>query len=324
LEGDRITVNPKGLEEDGEGSPLRMPQSMITSKMPGPSSRMSNTPLYVAHLATLNMKPGNDLFFTHPPINNDARGSMPPPVNEWYRQQGMGLLHPTMNLPGQLSQQGQDPAWYGQQGAGNYPSVTPPGPHGQQGQALSPGPLGGGQMPRTTPLGQQGHPPAPGPPGMVQNARNATAAPQAPAAQQGGAQSAVQPPGGTTVGGMPQNMMGRVAQGTNSQDYSGISRALERLAPIMTDADTSRNLRWQQAVQGDNAKIATWKIEATSFPGLQFYACMQPGEAFMVLGHSMSTIYSTTTDISTLHGKIVLFTGDRKGTRECIPIILPP
>ncbi len=44
----------------------------------------------------------------------------------------------------------------------------------------------------------------------------------------------------------------------------------------------------------------------------------------MVLGHSMSTIYSTTTDISTLHGKIVLFMGDRKETRKCIPIILPP
>jgi len=42
----------------------------------------------------------------------------------------------------------------------------------------------------------------------------------------------------------------------------------------------------------------------------------------MVLGHSMSTIYSTTRDISTLHGKIVLFTGDRKGTRKCVPIIL--
>ena len=179
-------------------------------------------------------------------------------------------------------------------------------------------------MPTTTPLGQQGQPPAPGPPGMVQNAMNAMAAPQAPAAQQGGAQIAVQPPGGTNVGGMPQNLTGRVAQGTNSQDYSGISRALERLAPIMTDADTSRNLQWQQAVQGDNAKIAMWKIEATSSPGLQFYAYMQPGEAFMVLGHSMSTIYSTTTDISTLHGKIVLFTGDRKGTRECAPIILPP
>jgi len=123
---------------------------------------------------------------------------------------------------------------------------------------------------------------------------------------------------------MPQNLMGRLAQGTNSQDYSGISQALERLAPIMTDADMSRNLRWQQAVQGDNAKISTWKIEATSSPCLQFYAYMQPGEAFMVLGHSMSTIYSTTTDISTLHGKIVSFTGDCKGTRECIPIILPP
>jgi len=56
------------------------------------------------------------------PMNNDARGSMPPPANDWYIQQGMGL-HLTMNLPGHLSQQGQDPAWYRQQGAGNYTRV---------------------------------------------------------------------------------------------------------------------------------------------------------------------------------------------------------
>ena len=57
---------------------------------------------------------------------------------------------------------------------------------------------------------------------------------------------------------------------------------------------------------------------------LQFHAYVQPGEAFMVVGHSMSTIYSTTTDITTLHGKVVLFMGDCKGTHECVPIILPP
>ena len=71
-------------------------------------------------------------------------------------------------------------------------------------------------------------------------------------------------------------------------------------------------------------KTSLWKIEATSSPGFQFYAYMQPGEAFMVVGHSMSTIYSTTTDIATLHGKIVLFMGDCKGTRKCVPIVLPP
>ena len=51
---------------------------------------------------------------------------------------------------------------------------------------------------------------------------------------------------------------------------------------------------------------------------------MQPGEAFMVVGHSMSIIYSTMTDITTFHGKVVLFTGDCKGTRERVPIILSP
>jgi hypothetical protein len=44
----------------------------------------------------------------------------------------------------------------------------------------------------------------------------------------------------------------------------------------------------------------------------------------MVVGHSVATIYSTTTDIPTFHGKVVLFTGDRKGTRDCVPVILPP
>jgi hypothetical protein len=100
--------------------------------------------------------------------------------------------------------------------------------------------------------------------------------------------------------------------------------ALKHLAPIITDADTSRNLRWQWAVEGDVTKLATWKLKATASPGLQFYAYMQPGEAFMVVGHSMSTIYSTRTDIAMFHGKMVLFTGDCKGTRKCVPVILPP
>jgi hypothetical protein len=51
---------------------------------------------------------------------------------------------------------------------------------------------------------------------------------------------------------------------------------------------------------------------------------MQPGEAFSVVGHSMAIIYSTTTDIATFHGKVVLFTGDRKETRNCVPVILLP
>jgi hypothetical protein len=51
---------------------------------------------------------------------------------------------------------------------------------------------------------------------------------------------------------------------------------------------------------------------------------MQPGEAFMVVKLTMTTIYSTTTDVTTYHGKVGLFTGDRTGTRECVPVILPP
>jgi hypothetical protein len=35
-------------------------------------------------------------------------------------------------------------------------------------------------------------------------------------------------------------------------------------------------------------------------------------------------IYSTATDIASYHGKVVLFTGDCKGTCESIPVVLPP
>ena len=92
----------------------------------------------------------------------------------------------------------------------------------------------------------------------------------------------------------------------------------------MTDADTARSLRWQRDTNGETAKLTTWKLEATSLPGLHFFAFMQPGEAFIVVGHSLSTIYSTATDIASFHGKNVLFIGDQKGTRECVPVVLPP
>ena len=111
--------------------------------------------------------------------------------------------------------------------------------------------------------------------------------------------------------------------GTPPQEFSGVASALERLAPFMTDANTARNLRWQREVDGDKTKLVTWKLEATGSAGLQFYAYMQPGEVFLVVGHSLSCIYSTITDVTSYHGKIVLFVGDRTSTRECVPVILP-
>ena len=111
--------------------------------------------------------------------------------------------------------------------------------------------------------------------------------------------------------------------GTPPQEFSGVASALERLAPFMTDANTARNLRWQREVDGDKTKLVTWKLEATGSSGLQFYAYMQPGEGFLVVGHSLSCIYSTITDVASYQGKIVLFIGDRTSTRECVPVILP-
>ena len=115
------------------------------------------------------------------------------------------------------------------------------------------------------------------------------------------------------------------ATGNNPpEEYSGINTALARLSNVMTDTDTARNLRWQAATNGEAAKVDVWKCEAASVPGLQFYAYMQPGDPFLVIGHSLSIIYSTATDVASYHGKMVVFTGDRKATRECVPVFLPP
>jgi hypothetical protein len=65
----------------------------------------------------------------------------------------------------------------------------------------------------------------------------------------------------------------------------------------MTDEATSRNLRWQQNVNGDTNKVTAWIAEATSLTSLQFFALMQPDQAHIMVGHSLSTIYSTTTDV---------------------------
>jgi hypothetical protein len=117
------------------------------------------------------------------------------------------------------------------------------------------------------PRTQQGG--APLAPGTQQG--GAPLATQALGTQQGEAQIAVQPPGGGGAG-PPQAPTGIGANAPPTQEGSGIAGALEHLASCMTDADTSRSLRWQQNVNRDATKLAAWKVEAMALPGLQFYA----------------------------------------------------
>jgi hypothetical protein len=57
--------------------------------------------------------------------------------------------------------------------------------------------------------------------------------------------------------GLAQAAAGIGAQGHPSQEYLGIAMALKRLAPVMADADTARNLLWQWEVGGDITKLTT-------------------------------------------------------------------
>ncbi len=108
------------------------------------------------------------------------------------------------------------PAWTGQQGLGRLTPPSPPyDPYGQQGSGT------------------------PNPPDVQAH--------QAPDLQLGGAQIAVQPPGGQggAGAGLPQPTAGVINNGTPPNEYSAIASALERLAQVMMDADTVRSLRWQ-------------------------------------------------------------------------------
>jgi hypothetical protein len=80
-------------------------------------------------------------------------------------------------------------------------------PQGQQGQSITP--LGAAHINMPGLQGQQGQPPATVPRGGAQNIPPAATVPQVQAAQQGGAQIAVQPGGNTGVGGTP-TIPGRV------------------------------------------------------------------------------------------------------------------
>ncbi len=79
-------------------------------------------------------------------------------------------------------------------------------------------------------------------PGNLQGTQQGGAplAPQAPGTQQVGTQIAVQPPRGAT--GPHQAPTGVGANAPSAQDSVGIASALDRLAPYMTNADTSRSL----------------------------------------------------------------------------------
>lgn len=55
--------------------------------------------------------------------------------------------------------------------------------------------------------------------------------------------------------------------------------------------------------------MPAWKAEATSLPSLQFFAFMQPGDAFIIMGHTLSTIYLTNTDVAPIHGGLTWHKG---------------
>ncbi len=133
--------------------------------------------------------------------------------------------------------------WQGMQGMGLPVAAHRQGLSGQSGLPATPGQPGGGALAppaATTPMvpGTQ-HGGAPLAPGTQQG--GAPLVPQTSGTQQGRDQIAVQPPGGGGAG-PPQAPTGIGANAPSTQDSSGIVGALKRLAPYMTDADTSRSL----------------------------------------------------------------------------------
>ena len=63
-----------------------------------------------------------------------------------------------------------------------------------------------------------------------------------------------------------------------------------------TRAEAEPSLGVQRGAEA--AAASAWKAEATFLLSLQFFASVQPGNVFVIMGHTLSTIYLTNTDVA--------------------------
>jgi hypothetical protein len=131
----------------------------------------------------------------------------------------------------------------------------------------------------------------------------------------------VQPPpppqqwgGGNAVGPAP-----------GGADYSGIEAALQRLGHTMYDLATiDAEFGVQSLVlPGDSLSCAGLPDFVANDQQLRVYLAMLGGQAHVSMIHTPSIYYSIKSLMSAYQGKMMAFIGDRRATKEPIPVCLP-
>ena len=109
-----------------------------------------------------------------------------------------------------------------------------------------------------------------------------------------------------------------------SEDFSGIGAALKckgHLNYKVAMVDSELSLQWD--VQGNMMKqAASWDF-ATNFAQMRMYLAMVGEQKMVTMIHTIKEFYSIRTSTNAYQGKVLGFIGDRRATKEPIPVCLP-
>ena len=111
---------------------------------------------------------------------------------------------------------------------------------------------------------------------------------------------------------------------TQQEEFLGIRTALKRQGHLnCKPATVASELSLQQDIQGNTAKQTTFKDFATNYTQIRVYLAMVSEHKMVTMIHTIEVFYSIRASMNVYQGKILGFIGDRRATKEPMPVCLP-
>ncbi len=88
------------------------------------------------------------------------------------------------------------------------------------------------------------------------------------------------------------------------------------------ETSVAAELAWQREVKGDKAKNDAFVEQVLAKQHFQAFAFMKPGSPWVHMGHGLGKFFAYTNTVPDLEGKVLMFVGDRRGTRD--PMVVQP
>jgi hypothetical protein len=107
-------------------------------------------------------------------------------------------------------------------------------------------------------------------------------------------------------------------------EYSGIGAALCCLGHNMYDPEIiAAELKLQSNIDGDQAKRTAFRDFSVNYTQLRMYLAMAGAQVTVTMIHTRGAYYSIKSATNGYQGRVLAFIGDRRTTKEFIPICLP-